>query len=984
MRPTEPRLLKLFLSLFSFIFFQSAFAQTGSVTGMLTDNAGETLYGASVVVKGTTLGITSDQDGSFSIFKISVGEQHLIITYLGFQPDTIQIEISGGVALQLGKIVLQEDHKKLDEVIVKSELEKGSEEKAISITKNSAQVVTVLSQESMSKLPDKNAAESVKRIAGAAVQNNKGEGANISLRGTPHDWTATMINGDRLPVADEENTTRIFEFEVLPSELIDYVVVSRTVTPDLEGDNVGGVINFLTRTSVDKKTLEVDVAAGYSLLAQKPSGTINFLFGSRSKNEKFSYVVNTSWYGRYYAAHASKLAFGSNFNHGLNRLELKDYDGLRNTIGANVAWEYKPNNRIRLGQKMMFGSMLDDKWQRKTMYVYDSGDGKSVRLQSLHGKLNRYLTGGEFFSNFFVSDKFTIDARVSGYYNRFSYGNAPYNSKDERNGYYTQEFGLRNVFVFTDIDSVDLYGNAYTGAEGQYPFPTKLIEDDNPYGRGDDYRDIQPQITTPLIADSFEFKRAFSELNTTWESDPFIGQLDFHYKLNEKIELKAGGKFRLKIGERNISFHEWLLNITSQSSAEPIYMMDMETDPFDEKGGFLKEYGSPYEGTFMPFLTKEQSEKFLEQYGGRLREREMNDKHPSFREWVGSSYKYREYSSAGYMMADARVSKKVQLVGGLRLEHTSMHVESDTLSTAFQIDTALGVVYYPSEPRSTDIKYLAVLPALNINVALNEKSNLRSAISRTYHRQNFAEVKPGFAVIRYNEFEFIFGNPELKPAYSFNLDMMYEFFWGNKGMFSIGGYYKHVTDHIFATTRSDYDQRTGIVFKSYENAGKSWVAGLEGSIQRKFDFLPKFLSGFGINANVTFSVSRMQVPGRDEKQPMAEQSPLLYNIALFYEKHGVDASIALNYTGDYLKELNLAAVKDIGLLHKNTDFDVFQAETYSLDFKCGYSFKKHYTIYVELNNLLDYPFIEYRGKYERPVLTEFYRQKGQVGFRFEM
>jgi outer membrane receptor protein involved in Fe transport len=203
-------------------------------------------------------------------------------------------------------------------------------------------------------------------------------------------------------------------------------------------------------------------------------------------------------------------------------------------------------------------------------------------------------------------------------------------------------------------------------------------------------------------------------------------------------------------------------------------------------------------------------------------------------------------------------------------------------------------------------------------------------------------------------------------------------------MVSLGTYYKFITDHIFATAQSDFDARTGIVFKSFSNAGKSWVWGAEINIQRKFDFIPKWGSGFGVSANATYSISRMQVPGRDAKQAMAEQTPLLFNVALFYEKYGINTRLALNYTGAYLKELNLASVKGIGLLHKNTDFDIFQGDNYSLDFQCSYDFLDHFSVYVEFNNLLDWPFTEYRGKKERPLRTEFYRQRGQVGFKYEL
>ncbi|HRG89380.1 MAG TPA: TonB-dependent receptor, partial [Chitinophagales bacterium] len=110
----------------------------------------------------------------------------------------------------------------------------------------------------------------------------------------------------------------------------------------------------------------------------------------------------------------------------------------------------------------------------------------------------------------------------------------------------------------------------------------------------------------------------------------------------------------------------------------------------------------------------------------------------------------------------------------------------------------------------------------------------------------------------------------------------------------------------------------------------------------------------------------------------------LYNIALFYEKYGVNARIALNYTGAYLKELNLASVKGIGLLHKDSSFDTYQGENYSLDFQLAYTFKKHFTVFMEANNLLDWPFYEYRGVKDRPLRVEYYRQRGQVGFKYEL
>jgi outer membrane receptor protein involved in Fe transport len=216
---------------------------------------------------------------------------------------------------------------------------------------------------------------------------------------------------------------------------------------------------------------------------------------------------------------------------------------------------------------------------------------------------------------------------------------------------------------------------------------------------------------------------------------------------------------------------------------------------------------------------------------------------------------------------------------------------------------------------------------------------------------------------------------------------MFEHFWGNKGLFSLGGYYKYVTDHIFASTTSYVDE-FGIVAKKYENAPESWVLGVEGNIQRQFDFLKGFWSGFGIAGNITYSWSRMHVPGRNFKQAMTEQTPLLGNVALFYERNGLNVRVALNYNGAMLKELNLFSVKELDgtltLVHQDTKFDIFKGQSYAMDFSASYQFAKRYTVYAEVTNLLNYPDLLYRGQLQRPMRTEYYRVRGQVGIKFEL
>jgi len=964
----------------------------GNIRGNVSEETGG-VPGVILKLDSTSFYTTSDIDGNFTFSKIPSGNYLLKATSMGFDPYIVRLEVKNGQTVDVGKILLVETSSQdsLDEVVVVG-IMKNTEAKAINMTMNSTKLVTVVSADAIAKLPNKNAADVVARIPGASVQRNKGEGSMVSLRGTPMEWTATFLNGDRLPVADEDNVTRSFEFEVLPSDMIEYVIVSRTSNPDVEADNIGGTINFLSRAAVTKKTFRINSALGVNALAGKPTGTFNFIYGNISKNNKFSYVVNGSYYGRYYAADATNVLYGSNFNHSINRLQLKRYDGSRNTAGLNTCMEYKFNSKFKLGTHLMFGAMMDNKYQNMQQFNWYEGSGERIRLNNIHGELNRRLFGGDVFAEYAVNTKLLLKARVAAYDNRFGYGDVPYKngnklgrlfnvSNDPRNGYYNVEF-ISPLIEFSDRAVIDLYGNA---ADPNSPdiFLGKLIGADNPYGNGDDPYNIQPKYTPSLSNNQFNFYQASSQLNDTRESDPMVVQLDGEYKITNSWKIQVGGKYRNKVGYRHISFHEWFQDFGPNNS-QALKLVDFDLTDFNQRsGGFMRELGANYEDQLFAFFTHDQLNSFLAENQDRFKEYYMDKLNQSYQQWVGSNYDYHEMQTAGYAMAEYN-SSKLNMVGGLRVENTRLRETSDTLTNELLFDEPSSTYYLKPEQRVANIQYTSLLPSFNLTYHVRKDNNLRLGLSRTMHRPNFAQTKPGFAVINYYELVQTFGNPNLKPTYSYNVDVFFEHFWAAKGMWSVGGFYKNVQDHIFTVGTADVDPETGIQIKKYQNASTSFILGFEGVFIRKFDFLPGFWKNFGVNSNVTLSYSEMNVPGRPNSQAMTEQTPLLANVGLIYEKNGFNARLALGYTGRHLKELNLTTVVGIGLFHKDDDYDIFMNDYYNLDFQCSYTFKNKYTFYVEGNNLLNYPMRTYIGKDWRTLRTEYYRPKGQIGFKWEL
>lgn len=1001
--------MRVFLTQLLILLCVSAFGQT-AIKGKIVDNIGP-LPGANVVIKGTSIGSTTDLEGRFTISNPPKGNQIIVISFIGYETQEKEITIGDGVS-EIGELTMSQGTK-LKEVVVQGDF-RGTEAKAINMTKTSPRIVNVIASDGVGKLPDRNAAEAVQRVPAVAIERDQGEGRYVSIRGTPTDWSSSLINGDRLPVADENGDSRTLAFDVLPSDLIEYIVLSKALTPDQEGDAIGGSINFISRTAPRERTLTASLSGGMNFQSYGPIVNASLLWGDRSKNKRFGYIINGTYFNRSYGTDNYEVVYGSNYNHGVNRLELRDYIGTRQTIGANAAAEYEFTEDSKVYVKGIFGRMTDNERQLKTRYNWAEGAGQTIALHNIHDIMESTLFGGELGGNWKLHPNWNLEFKVSSYHNRFGYGPVPFDRGDSRNGYHVVEFKRFQV-NFTDQIYIDPSTGEITDPNTPGAWRIKLIGDDYPGDEGDDPDNIQPVYTDSITADQFKFNQAWSELNTTWERDPVVGQLDLTWNVLGNLNLKAGGKFRWKEGYRELSLHEWNQNF--QTTTVPLWLTDYQTEELNTRGGFLQELGSNYEDNFFPFLTDAQLDNFVSQLGDTLREREMNADHPHYEEWVGSKFGYTEQVLSGYAMGDWSVAKKkLQIIGGVRLEQTWLEMTGDTALEGFYADRYIGIpgmenevyvpagdpdyrnnymqyldttrYYVPVLSANSKSKYLSVLPMLHLNYRANSRLNVRFAATRSLRRPNFNETKPGSPVKDFTDLEFNTGNRNLKPSYSWNFDLMGEYFFGNIGMVSAGVFYKYVTDHIFATITADVDQRTGIIYKSFENADDSYVLGVEVSINRKFDFLPSFLSGFGISGNYTYIHSEMNVPGRSNAQPLPRQAEHLFNAALFYEKHGIQARLAANYKGPYLLELNLAAVDDGNgnpvLLHDNTDFDVFLDDFLSLDLSISYTFKKHWTVFADANNLLNWPYRLYRGNKDRPVQVEYYDRRAQVGVRYSL
>ncbi|HSC40384.1 MAG TPA: carboxypeptidase-like regulatory domain-containing protein, partial [Chitinophagaceae bacterium] len=281
-----------------FLFTAVAQRTNGNIKGQVIDKDGISLPGASVTIKGTTRGTSTDLSGNFTLLDVKEGKYTLVINYLGYAPFESNVQVTAGTTVNQN-ITLTTLTKTLQGVIVSSSRE--GQAKALNQQKNADNMKQVISADLMGRYPDLNVAEALQRLPGVTiVRNNSGEGSTVQLRGTPGNFTNINVNGEQI-MGTSEDGSRNAALDVIPVNVLSSMEVVKTLTSDLDGDAIAGVINMKSPTATSLKTkLSLDAAAGYNNLRSNLNGIGNLTLGKRfladdkNPNGKLGIIVNGS------------------------------------------------------------------------------------------------------------------------------------------------------------------------------------------------------------------------------------------------------------------------------------------------------------------------------------------------------------------------------------------------------------------------------------------------------------------------------------------------------------------------------------------------------------------------------------------------------------------------------------------------------------------------------------------------------------------
>lgn len=238
--------------------------QAATIKGKVTDkNSGEELVGCAVYISELNLGTTTGFDGTYELKNVPEGSHTLQIRYITYESQTRKLSISAGSPSITINFELLPTSETLSEVLVVSQMDRSTDKSARSTEKNANQIVNVVSAKSIELSPDLNVAAVLQRMSGVTMEkNSSGEAQYAILRGMDKRYNYTLVNGVKLSSPD--NKYRYLPLDIFPSEILDRIEVTKSLTADMEADATGGVVNLVMKDAPTKFMLQANMALGYN------------------------------------------------------------------------------------------------------------------------------------------------------------------------------------------------------------------------------------------------------------------------------------------------------------------------------------------------------------------------------------------------------------------------------------------------------------------------------------------------------------------------------------------------------------------------------------------------------------------------------------------------------------------------------------------------------------------------------------------------
>lgn len=894
----------------------------------------------------------------------------------------------------------------VDEVVVTGQ--RLSTANAIEAQRRSGVVSSVISSDDLGKLPDANVADALARAPGINVVVNQetGEGEYVSVRGLAGTFNAYSINGVRVALTDPDS--RKMSMTVLPPNGLKSITVSKTLTPDMDGDAIGGSVNFQTPTAFDftKPVARAFLSYGVNDRAQEQgeedgSGQVQLDFASRlSSDSRFGAFVS--------------------FNYGKS-------NSLNEETENDGEWEpyrWRKDSEEAIDERSMYLPGIDLDYRRIEQERFGGnfsldyqGQANDFYLRGQYSRLER--TGTNDYTDFRSrktkrlqqvdlenSSLIQPDNAVVGFGAKgriYSYTVAQMKDFDadgvitdadrKSSSSYWSLFGRSGVWkpetfqfarTFQTLDQVSTLGTINLG--GQSRLNRLTLDYDLSYSAGEkggpDSFSIgyncdacsAPFNQTGLLWSSYDPRFPMPQLPAfaqNAQNDPNLLPYDGGGRSRDKqtdarTAFKFDAVYEMEGVVRHLKAGVKVLRSEREYDATPIWGGSFDNTPLEGKslgqsGLIDREVGSVLNGRYYygAILNRDRVTAAIEAA------QKANPVTYSYADLSSSDKSGEETIYAGYGLASFQFND-LDVVAGVRVEHTEV---SNTNWIEDEAQTGFG---------DTDSNYTNVLPSVTAVYRPSDNFVYRGAIWTSFSRPEFSNISRGVSVGRAaprpgqtlgDIVSISRGNPDLKPAEALNLDVSAEYYPDRSSLVSIGVFHKKI-DHFIFTNGSavDADTQEGtITISQPKNGETAKITGVELNLIKSFEGMGAPFDGFGVEANLTRQVSEAET-GLDYRKGRSIsfiQAPdLIYNASLTYQKYGFEARLSYQYQGAYIEDLRDNAV------------DKWVQPNKSLDFHSRYNFRPGLTMDFDVQNILD-GHRYYTTKGESPSYQKDYMEPGR-------
>lgn len=861
------------------IFFISLItkAQTGSISGAVLDaKTNEGLIGAVVRIDGSQQGSQVDIDGNFLISQVAEGAYQLSISYISYATQKIKVIVENGKTTQVQPILLLEESKMMEEIVVKATKRTHTENAILIESKKADQIIVGISAQQIAKTQDRDAAQVVRRVPGVNIVDNR----FVMVRGLNERYNTVLLNDALTP--STEIDVRSFSFDLIPSNTIDRMLIFKTASAENSGEMAGGIIKIYTKSRPDANSTHFGFSMGYrssTSFAQAlthQGGKLEILGienGTRDLPDNFAHrsILNGSnreaanaqfrSLNPFFDVRQQQILPDLRFNAGLSRLIKMGDKTLFNVTSVNYSLTHSlPQNALQERYEGINNNELAYQWR-------DNAFSQTARLGAM--------------SNFSLplGDKSRLEFR--NLFNQMSVGETLVRNginNNERIAFKNYAFRYESRSIYSGqlsgthelADNTNLTWLAGYGYINRYePDYRRLSTSRNADASDQPYKIDVPPVANPSLTQAARFWSALNE-----HALSMAVNIEQQTKLGHReLKWSAGAFSEYKTRDFNA---RWFGYINPQNAQIIEQGPEVFFDPQNisvNSGGVSMLEGTNY------------------------------DDH----------YTAQNILTAAYARAVLPLSNKLQATIGIRSEFNQQQLQSRLRGSGADVRVN-NPIFSP-------------LPSLNLCYRLNDKQQFRVAYGMTVNRPEFRELAP-FSYYDFNLNLSKTGNPNLKTATIHNVDLRYEIYPNEGELITVAAFYKYFIKPIEMAGRA---AGSGTSF-FFTNPNSAQGAGVEIELRKVIKGVLNNRLTAVANASLIYSrADATNLEGQLAHRPLQGQSPYLVNIGLYYNGNGFQANVLYNVvgkrifvTGDQLgnqtiyemprHELDLNLTKSIGKL----------------------------------------------------------------------